>query len=209
VGESFWRGRVETRPVASCRKVSTCTSTFHMRFATRGVAPRRDGIYTVWPCHIFTPWPRPLVIVTFTSVRWCSEFAPVNRLLAVTCPASPVPDTAKVSCERTVPVILVGAGPAILGHSDVTGAAVKMARHTSITRSLGVPVYFCDSRSPWQRGSNENTNGLLRDYFPKGTDLNAHSAEHLIAVENELNARPRIVLNDRPPQELFNALIAS
>ena len=67
----------------------------------------------------------------------------------------------------------------------------EMARHLTITRSLGAPVYFCDSHSPWQRGSNENTNGLLRDYFPKGTDLSAHSLQHLLAVENELNNRPR------------------
>jgi hypothetical protein len=75
--------------------------------------------------------------------------------------------------------------------------------------SLGAPVYFCDSRSPWQRGSNENTNGLLRDYFPRGTDLSTHSSRHLLAVENELNKRPRIVLNDRTPAELFWALLAS
>jgi IS30 family transposase len=54
-----------------------------------------------------------------------------------------------------------------------------MARHRTITRSLGAPVYFCDSHSPWQRGSNENANGLLRDYFPKATDLSAHSPQHL------------------------------
>jgi transposase, IS30 family len=84
-----------------------------------------------------------------------------------------------------------------------------MARHLTITATLGAPVYFCDSRSPWQRGSNENTNGLLRDYFPKGTDLRAHSAEHLLAVENELNNRPRRVLNDRSPATLFTALLAS
>jgi len=76
-------------------------------------------------------------------------------------------------------------------------------------RSLNASVYFCDSHSPWQRGSNENTNGLLRDYFPKGTDLSAHSPGHLLAVENELNHRPRHVLNDRPPVELFAALLAS
>jgi transposase, IS30 family len=68
-----------------------------------------------------------------------------------------------------------------------------MARHLTIAHSLGAPVYFCDSRSPWQRGSNEN-NGLLRDCFPKGTDLSNHSSRHLLAVENELNNRPRIVL---------------
>ena len=66
-----------------------------------------------------------------------------------------------------------------------------MARHLTITGTLGAPVYFCDSRSPWQRGSNENTNGLLRDYFPKGTDLRVHRPSHLLAVENELNNRPR------------------
>jgi IS30 family transposase len=82
----------------------------------------------------------------------------------------------------------------------------EMARHTSIARSLGVSVYFCDSHSPYQRGSNENTNGLLRDYFPRGTDLSSHSPEHLIAVEDELNRRPRIGLGDRSPLEVFNSL---
>jgi transposase, IS30 family len=85
----------------------------------------------------------------------------------------------------------------------------EMARHRTITRSLAAPVYFCDSHSPWQRGSNENANGLLRDYFPKGTDLSAHSLQHLLAVENELNNRPRRVLGDRAPAELFAALLAS
>jgi len=84
----------------------------------------------------------------------------------------------------------------------------EMAGHQKFTIKTGLPVYFCDPHSPWQRGSNENTNGLLRDYFPKGTDLTAHTVEHLLAVENELNDRPRIVLKDRPPQELFDALIA-
>ena len=66
-----------------------------------------------------------------------------------------------------------------------------MARHPTITAyARRSPVYFCDSHSPWQRGSNENTNGLLRHYFPKGTDLSVHPPEHLLAVENELNNRP-------------------
>lgn len=67
----------------------------------------------------------------------------------------------------------------------------EMARHRTITQTLGAPVYFCDTRSPWQRGTNENTNGLLRDYFPKGTDLSKHNPEHLLAVEKQLNHRPR------------------
>jgi transposase, IS30 family len=85
----------------------------------------------------------------------------------------------------------------------------EMARHLTITKSLGAPVYFCDSHSPWQRGSNENANGLLRDYFPKGTDLSAHSPQHLLAVENELNNRPRRVLDHKAPAELFALLLTS
>jgi transposase, IS30 family len=99
--------------------------------------------------------------------------------------------------------------PAELLRSITWNQGTEMARHLTIAQSLGAPVYFCDSRSPWQRGSNENTNGLLRDYFPKGTDLSTHSSRHLLAVENELNKRPRIVLNDRTPAELFGALLAS
>jgi transposase, IS30 family len=99
--------------------------------------------------------------------------------------------------------------PAALLRSITWDQGTEMARHLTIAQSLGAPVYFCDSRSPWQRGSNENTNGLLRDYFPKGTDLSTHTMQHLLAVENELNKRPRIVLNDRAPAELFKALLAS
>jgi IS30 family transposase len=99
--------------------------------------------------------------------------------------------------------------PPMLSRSITWDQGTEMARHLTITRSLGSPVYFCDSHSPWQRGSNENMNGLLRDYFPKGTDLSAHPPQHLLAVENELNNRPRRVLGDRTPAELFAALLAS
>lgn len=103
----------------------------------------------------------------------------------------------------------MGALPAGLLRSITWDQGTEMARHLTITKSLGAPIYFCDSRSPWQRGSNENANGLLRDYFPKGTDLNTHSQEHLLAVENELNNRPRHVLNDKAPADLFAALLTS
>lgn len=103
----------------------------------------------------------------------------------------------------------LGELPPGLRRSITWDQGTEMARHLTITETLGAPVYFCDSRSPWQRGSNENTNGLLRDYFPKGTDLRVHPAEHLLAVENELNNRPRRVLGDRSPATLFEALLRS
>lgn len=85
----------------------------------------------------------------------------------------------------------------------------EMARHLATADRLGAPVYFCGSRSPWQRGSNENTNGLLRDYFRKGVTLANYSLGHLMAVEKELNNRPRMVLQDRCPADLFASPIAS
>ncbi len=99
--------------------------------------------------------------------------------------------------------------PPELRRSITWDQGTEMARRLTITETLGAPVYFCDSRSPWQRGSNENTNGLLRDYFPKGTDLRVHPAEHLLDIENELNNRPRRVLDDCSPTALFDALLPS
>ncbi|MDN6170462.1 MAG: IS30 family transposase, partial [Micrococcaceae bacterium] len=99
--------------------------------------------------------------------------------------------------------------PASLVRSITWDQGSELARHLKITRTLGAPVFFCDSHSPWQRGTNENTNGLLRDYFPKGTDLSLHSVGHLRAVQDELNHRPRAVLEGRSPAQLFASLVAS
>jgi transposase, IS30 family len=83
----------------------------------------------------------------------------------------------------------------------------EMARHQRITEQTGVQVYFADPYSPWQRGSNENTNGLLREYLPKGTDLSVHTAADLQAIEDELNDRPRKRLGYRTPREELARLL--
>jgi IS30 family transposase len=84
----------------------------------------------------------------------------------------------------------------------------EMARHTQITTATGMQIYFCDPHSPWQRPSNENTNGLLRQYLPKGTDLSFYGAGMLDNIAAELNARPRKTLNWRTPAEALEALLS-
>jgi IS30 family transposase len=85
----------------------------------------------------------------------------------------------------------------------------EMSQHAQLSIDTGLKVYFCDPQSPWQRGTNENTNGLLRQYFPKGTDLSAHRSSELNAVALALNTRPRKTLGWRTPAEAFNELLRS
>lgn len=103
----------------------------------------------------------------------------------------------------------IGSLPDALKRSLTWDQGSEMALHDQFTTATGCPVFFCDPGSPWQRGSNENTNGLLRQYFPKGTDLSVHSAKRLQEVADLLNNRPRKKLNWNTPAEQLAKLLSS
>jgi IS30 family transposase len=109
---------------------------------------------------------------------------------------------------RDAMIAAIATLPQQLWRSLTWDRGLEMRKHHEISTATGLSIFFCDPHSPWQRGSNENTNGLLRQYFPKGTDLSVHPAEQLAAVAVELNGRPRETLGWKTPAEALNELLS-
>jgi IS30 family transposase len=119
-----------------------------------------------------------------------------------------LPDDHGAEAVRDAIVAEINTLPAALRRSLTWDQGIELARHTEITFATDLPVYFCDPHSPWQRGTNENTNGLLRQYFPKGTDLSTHDAAHLQLIAAKLNGRPRKTLGFKTPAETLTRLLS-
>ena len=115
--------------------------------------------------------------------------------------------TADVVAEEMIRVIK--ALPDELRRTLAWDQGKEMYQHARISIAADIAIYFCDPHSPWQRGSNENTNGLLRQYFPKGTDLSVHSAEYLAEVAAELNNRPRKRFDFDSPAQVLDRLLSN
>ncbi|MFD5589802.1 IS30 family transposase [Streptomyces sp. NPDC058733] len=120
-----------------------------------------------------------------------------------------LPDGRQPAQMRDALIRTISALPAQLKRSLTWDQGSEMHLHSQFSTATDMPVYFCDPGSPWQRGSNENTNGLLRQYFPKGTDLAVHTPQDLAAVAAELNSRPRKTLGWETPAERLAKLLAT
>ena len=149
-------------------------------------------------------WEGDLIIGTGSSAIGTLVERSTRFVLLLHLPAGH--DAAAVAAAMTG---AMAALPVQLRRSLTWDQGKEMAGHARISLAAGLDIYFCDPHSPWQRGSNENTNGLLRQYFPKGTSLKVHSREHLEQVAAELNARPRKTLGWKTPAQALDEFLAA
>jgi len=120
-----------------------------------------------------------------------------------------LPDGHGADAVQDAIVAKMAALPAILRKTLTWDQGKEMANHAKIARATDLDIYFCDPHSPWQRGTNENTNGLLRQYFAKGTDLSVFPADYLDYVTAKLNTRPRETLGWKTPAEALDELLCN
>ena len=149
-----------------------------------------------------------------TLVERSSRFTMLLHLPPIEAPNSPGKSSpaltgAGAAAVRDAIAETITTLPEQLRRSLTWDQGIEMAQHVQLRLDTGLQIYFCDPRSPWQRGTNENTNGLLRQYFPKGTDLTRHGVDDLAAVAEALNRRPRKTFGWRTPAEALNEYLSA
>jgi IS30 family transposase len=147
-------------------------------------------------------WEGDLIVGKHNS-SICTLVERSTRYLMLCALTEPTSEAARRAITKKIRTL-----PAELRRTLTWDQGAEMAQHVRFTVDTGVQVYFCDPKSPWQRGTNENTNGLLRQYFPKGTDLSVHNQARLNTVARELNTRPRQTLNWMTPSQKLAEAVA-